>query len=95
MRLLTFILILSINNLCSQQLKNIDTTKSSISYSGNHFLHKWSAENNNLSGLIKIDNETIVSVPKIIVVPMLRKVEDTIEGTIIRNENGFEIPPVR
>jgi len=26
---------------------------------------------------------------------MLRKVEETIEGTIIRNENGFEIPPVR
>ena len=33
MRLLTLILILSINNLCSQELKNIDTTKSSISYS--------------------------------------------------------------
>jgi hypothetical protein len=62
MRLLTLILILSINNLSSQELKNIDTTKSSISYSGNHFLHKWSAENNNLSGLIKIDNENILNI---------------------------------
>ena len=26
---------------------------------------------------------------------MLRKVEETIEGTIIRNENGLEIPPVK
>ena len=57
MRLLTLILILTLNNLASQELKNIDTTKSSISYSGSHFLHKWSAENNNLSGLIKTDNE--------------------------------------
>ena len=61
MRLLTLILILTLNNLTSQELKNIDTTKSSISYTGNHFLHKWSAENNNLSGLIKIDNENELS----------------------------------
>ena len=44
---------------------------------------------------LKINNEIIVSVPKIIVVPILRKVEETIEGTIIRNENGLEIPPVK
>ena len=62
MRLLTLILILTLNNLASQELKNIDTTKSSISYSGSHFLHKWSAENNNLSGLIKTDNEKIVNI---------------------------------
>ena len=29
------------------------------------------------------------------VVPMLKKVEETIVGIIISIENGFEIPPVR
>ena len=33
--------------------------------------------------------------PSIIVVPTLRKLEETIAGTINNNENGFEIPPVR
>ena len=33
--------------------------------------------------------------PKIIVVPILKKVDDTIEGMINKIENGLEIPPVR
>ena len=37
----------------------------------------------------------IVKNPKIKVVPILKNVEDTIAGIIIRMENGFEIPPVR
>jgi hypothetical protein len=31
----------------------------------------------------------------IIVVPMLRNVEETIAGIISKNENGLRIPPVR
>ena len=85
MRLLTFILILSINNLCSQQLKNIDTTKSSISYSGNHFLHKWSAENNNLSGLIKIDNENILNIG------VVAKVADFKSGNSSLDSNSYRV----
>ena len=30
-----------------------------------------------------------------IVVPMLKKVDETIAGIIISIENGFEIPPVK
>jgi hypothetical protein len=33
--------------------------------------------------------------PSIIVVPMLKNVEETIAGIIIKNENGLKIPPVR
>ena len=85
MRLLTLILILSINNLCSQELKNIDTTKSSISYSGNHFLHKWSAENNNLSGLIKIDNENILNIG------VVAKVADFKSGNSSLDSNSYRV----
>ena len=83
MRLLTLLLILSINNLSSQELKNIDTTKSSISYSGNHFLHKWSAENNNLSGLIKIDNENILNIG------IVAKVADFKSGNSSLDSNSY------
>jgi hypothetical protein len=85
MRLLTLILILSINNLSSQELKNIDTTKSSISYFGNHFLHKWSAENNNLSGLIKIDDENILNIG------IVAKVVDFKSGNSSLDSNSYRV----
>ena len=85
MRLLTLILILTLNNLTSQELKNIDTTKSSISYSGNHFLHKWSAENNNLSGLIKTDNEKIVNIG------IVAKVADFKSGNASLDSNSYRV----
>jgi len=85
MRLLTLILILTLNNLTSQELKNIDTTKSSISYSGNHYLHKWSAENNNLSGLIKTDNEKIVNIG------IVAKVADFKSGNSSLDSNSYRV----
>ena len=85
MRLLTLILILTLNNLTSQELKNIDTTKSSISYSGNHFLHKWSAENNNLSGLIKIDDENILNIG------IVAKVVDFKSGNSSLDSNSYRV----
>ena len=33
--------------------------------------------------------------PKIIVVPILRNVDETIVGIIIKIEKGFKIPPVK
>jgi len=41
------------------------------------------------------DKEIIVIAPNIIVVPILKNVEETIAGTINNNENGLEIPPVK
>ena len=37
----------------------------------------------------------IVIIPKIIVVPMLKNVEETIVGIINSIEKGLDIPPVR
>ena len=59
MRIIAVLLILASSNLISQEIKRVDSERSSISYSGKHFLHNWSAENKNISGLIQIDNESI------------------------------------
>ena len=42
-----------------------------------------------------INKSNDVIKPKIIVVPMLRNVEETIAGITNRNENGLKIPPVK
>tara|TARA_B100000963_G_C22561358_1_gene641526 strand:+ start:1228 stop:1386 length:159 start_codon:yes stop_codon:yes gene_type:complete len=42
-----------------------------------------------------MSKKKIVSIAKMIVVPMLKKVEETIAGIINKIENGFEIPPVK
>ena len=54
MRFIAIILILTSSSLISQEIKRVDSDRSSISYSGKHFLHKWSAENKNVSGLIPV-----------------------------------------
>ena len=62
MRIIALTLILTSSNLISQEIKRVDSERSSISYSGKHFLHKWSAENKNISGLIQIENESISNI---------------------------------
>ena len=42
-----------------------------------------------------INNKREVISPNIIVVPMLRNVDETIVGIIIKIEKGFNIPPVK
>tara|TARA_B100000963_G_scaffold147446_1_gene128331 strand:- start:245 stop:451 length:207 start_codon:yes stop_codon:yes gene_type:complete len=42
-----------------------------------------------------INNKKEVIIPKIIVVPILKNVDETIVGIIIKIEKGFKIPPVR
>ena len=43
----------------------------------------------------KKNSKPVVRVPRIIVVPMLRNVEETMVGIIISNANGLNIPPVK
>ena len=62
MRLIAIILILTSSSLISQEIKRVDSDRSSIRYSGKHFLHKWSAENKNISGLIQIEDEDISNI---------------------------------
>tara|TARA_B100001939_G_scaffold85906_1_gene73498 strand:+ start:391 stop:522 length:132 start_codon:yes stop_codon:yes gene_type:complete len=42
-----------------------------------------------------INNSKDVIKPKMIVVPMLRNVEETIAGITNRKEKGLKIPPVK
>tara|TARA_B100001059_G_C17454756_1_gene389200 strand:- start:451 stop:609 length:159 start_codon:yes stop_codon:yes gene_type:complete len=41
------------------------------------------------------NNKKEVITPNMIVVPILKNVEETIVGIIIKIENGFNIPPVK
>jgi len=58
---LLFTLLISFN-LCSQELWQIDPNNSSIKYSGNHYLHNWNAQNNKISGLLKIEDTAIKNI---------------------------------
>ena len=49
MRIISFLLVLITFNLSSQEIKKVDSERSTINYTGKHFLHKWSAENKNIS----------------------------------------------
>tara|TARA_B100000941_G_scaffold267891_1_gene224169 strand:- start:89 stop:268 length:180 start_codon:yes stop_codon:yes gene_type:complete len=44
---------------------------------------------------VNINNMRIVDEPRMIVLPILKKVEDTIVGTIKSIAKGLNIPPVR
>ena len=44
---------------------------------------------------VKTNNKKIVTEPSMIVLPILKKVEETIVGTIKRIAKGLNIPPVK
>ena len=85
MRLLAFILLLTSSNLISQEIKKIDSERSSISYTGKHFLHKWSAVNKNISGLIQIEDESISNIG------IVAKVSDFKSGNSSLDSNSFRV----
>ena len=62
MRKLIFIFILSANILSAQEILRIDNSISSISYSGTHFLHNWDATNDNITGLIELNDNQILKI---------------------------------
>ena len=74
MRTIYLLLVLITFNLSAQEIKRVDSDKSIINYTGKHFLHKWSAENKNISGLIQIENEAISNIG------VVAKVNDFISG---------------
>ena len=85
MRILALLLILSTNSLMSQEIKKIDSDKSKINYSGNHFLHKWSSQNNNVSGLIQLNNNFITNIG------VVAKVEDFKSGNSSLDSNSYRV----
>ena len=94
MRIIALLLILTSSNLISQEIKRVDSERSSISYTGNHFLHKWSAENKNISGLIQIDNETIANIGIVAKVSDFKSGNSSLDSNSLRVLDALQFPNV-
>jgi len=85
MRKLIFIFVLSTNFLSSQEILRIDNSISSISYSGTHFLHNWDATNDNISGLIELNDNLISKIG------VIAKVKDFKSGNSSLDSNSYRV----
>jgi len=85
MRIISLLFVLITFNLSSQEIKRVDSEKSFINYTGKHFLHKWSAENKNISGLIEIDSESISNIG------IVAKVKDFKSGNSSLDSNSYRV----
>ena len=85
MRKLIFIFILSANILSAQEILRIDNSISSISYSGTHFLHNWDATNENVSGLIELNDNQVSKIG------VIAKVKDFKSGNSSLDSNSFRV----
>ncbi len=94
MRIFALLLILTSNNLISQEIKKVDSEKSSISYSGKHFLHKWSAENKKITGLIQIDNESILNIGIVAKVSDFKSGNSSLDSNSLRILDALQFPNV-
>ena len=94
MRLIAFILLLASTNLISQEIKRADSERSSITYSGKHFLHKWSAENKNVSGLIQIEDESISNIGIVVKVSDFKSGNSSLDSNSLRVLDALQFPNV-
>ncbi len=94
MRLITLFLLLTINNLFSQELKKINSERSNIEYTGNHFLHKWSAENSNISGLIQINEGSILNIGVIAKVSDFKSGNSSLDSNSLRVLEALKFPNI-
>ena len=94
MRLIAFILLLASNNLISQEIKRADSERSIINYTGKHFLHKWSAENKNVSGLIQIENESISNIGIVVKVSDFKSGNSSLDSNSLRVLDALQFPNV-
>ena len=94
MRVFALLIILTSNNLISQEIKKVDSERSSINYSGKHFLHKWSAENKNISGLIQIDNESISNIGIVAKVSDFKSGNSSLDSNSLRVLDALQFPNV-
>ena len=85
MKKLVFIFVLSLNILSSQEILRIDNSISSVSYSGEHFLHNWDATNENISGLIELSDNQISKIG------VIAKVKDFKSGNSSLDSNSFRV----
>ena len=94
MRFIAIILILTTSSLISQEIKRVDSDRSSISYSGKHFLHKWSAENKNISGLIQIEDEDISNIGIVAKVSDFKSGNSSLDSNSLRVLDALQFPNV-
>ena len=94
MRIVAFILLLTSSTLISQEIKRVDSERSSINYSGKHFLHKWSAENKNISGLIQIQNDSISNIGIVAKVSDFKSGNSSLDSNSLRVLDALQFPNV-
>jgi len=85
MKKLIFIFVLSVNILSAQETLKIDNSISSISYSGTHFLHNWDATNDNITGLIELNDNQISKIG------VIAKVKDFKSGNSSLDSNSYRV----
>tara|TARA_Y100001968_G_C19395350_1_gene737959 strand:+ start:302 stop:826 length:525 start_codon:yes stop_codon:yes gene_type:complete len=94
MRIISLLLVLTTFNLSSQEIKRVDSEKSFINYTGKHFLHKWSAENKNISGLIQIDGESITNIGVVAKVSDFKSGNSNLDSNSLRVLDALQFPNV-
>ena len=94
MRIISLLLALITFNLSSQEIKRVDSEKSFINYTGKHFLHKWSAENKNISGLIQIENESISNIGIVAKVTDFKSGNSSLDSNSLRVLEALQFPNV-
>ena len=94
MKKLVFIFVLSLNILSSQEILRIDNSISSISYSGTHFLHNWDATNENISGLIELNDNQISKIGVIAKVKDFKSGNSSLDSNSYRVLNALRIPNI-
>ena len=94
MRIISLLLVLTTFNLSSQEIKRIDSEKSFINYTGKHFLHKWSAENKNISGLIQTDGESISNIGIVAKVSDFKSGNSNLDSNSLRVIDALQFPNV-
>ena len=94
MRRISLLLALITFNLSYQEIKRVDSEKSFINYTGKHFLHKWSAENKNISGLIQIENESISNIGIVAKVTDFKSGNSSLDSNSLRVLEALQFPNV-
>ncbi len=94
MRKLTLIFILFTNILSSQEILRIDNSVSSISYSGRHFLHNWDATNENISGLIELNDNQISKIGVLAKVIDFKSGNSSLDSNSLRVLDALKIPNI-
>tara|TARA_Y100000766_G_scaffold270045_1_gene267589 strand:+ start:30 stop:554 length:525 start_codon:yes stop_codon:yes gene_type:complete len=94
MRTIYLLIALVTFNLSAQEIKKVDSERSIINYTGKHFLHKWSAENKNISGLIQIENETISNIGVVAKVSDFRSGNSNLDSNSLRVLDALKFPNV-